>query len=696
VSGIASLAASPLLPWTVLGPLLGLAAVAMLAGFAARGRGRWWRAVLLGTLALALIQPSIINEQREPLKDVAIIVVDRSPSQRLSGRAERTETAVAALKSQLAAFPDLETRIVDSDASPIADETDLFGPRGEALSDIPRDRLAGTFLITDGEVHDVPRPVAGGGPTGADAEGPIHVLLTGRRDERDRRLEIVDAPGYGIVGNSVTVTVRVVDTNIPAHGPAEISVSQDGGPPRTLSADIGATVPIEIPLSHGGPTTIELAAMPVAGELTEANNRAVVVVNGVRERLRVLLISGEPHAGERTWRNLLKADPSVDLVHFTILRPPEKNDGTPFNELSLIAFPIAELFDLRLHEFDLIIFDHYQQMLLLPEYYRNLADYVRKGGALLEASGPGFEGPSSLYRTALKDVLPGAPTGRELDEPFKPLVTELGDRHPVTTELPGTRNDGPPDWGRWFRQGEITPAGPESATVMTGAEGKPLLMLAHAGEGRVAQLASDQIWLWSRGFEGGGPQAELLRRLAHWLMKEPELDENQLTATVKNRQITIARRTLLPGTGPATISLTGPDGDKREVTLADAGHGVARATIQADAIGLYKIGDGTRTAFAVVGSVDTPELRDVLTTEDRLAPIVRQTGGTIVWLADDEKLDIRRVDAEAPTGGRGWMGLRRNGRYTVRGVTETPLLPIPILLIVLAGALGASWYREGR
>jgi hypothetical protein len=338
------------------------------------------------------------------------------------------------------------------------------------------------------------------------------------------------------------------------------------------------------------------------------------------------------------------------------------------------------LFDVRLHEFDLIIFDHYQQMLLLPQYYANLAAYVRNGGALLEASGPGFEGGASLFRTALRDVLPGSPTGREINEPFKPKVTDLGERHPVTTELPGDDEKGAPSWGRWFRQGEVSPVSSDSDVVMTGAEGKPLLLLSHAGEGRVAQLSSDQIWLWSRGFEGGGPQAELLRRLAHWLMKEPELDENQLTAAAKNRQIVISRRSLQPPAEPIVVTLTGPDGKTRQISLEDAGHGVSRANVPADSIGLYKVEDGTHTAFAVIGSIDTPEMRDVLTTEDRLKPIVAATGGAFIWLA----------------GGRGWMGLRRNGRFTVRGVTETPLLPPLALLILLGGSLGLAWYREGR
>jgi uncharacterized membrane protein len=689
MNGSINLSIAPLLPWPVLAPLVALAALALIAAFVGRGRGRWWRSILLAGLALALIQPSIVNELREPFKDVAVIVADRSPSQHFAGRTERTNAAIAALQAELGRYPDLETRIVDSDPSPVGEETDLFAPRAEALSDIPRDRLAGTFLITDGEVHDAPKPADIAG------QGPIHVLLTGARDERDRRLEIVDAPGYGIVGNSVTVRLKVVDANIPP-GSVPITVTQDGGAPRIVPAEPGQDVSITVPIKHGGPTTVEFDAAPAPGELTLTNNRAVAVINGVRERLRVLLISGEPHAGERTWRNLLKADPSVDLVHFTILRPPEKNDGTPFNELSLIAFPIAELFDVRLHEFDLIIFDHYQQMLLLPEYYSNLANYVRKGGALLEASGPGFEGAASLFRTALRDVLPGSPTGREINEPFKPKVTDLGERHPVTTELPGDDEKGLPNWGRWFRQGEVAPVGSESNVVMTGAEGKPLLLLAHAGEGRVAQLSSDQIWLWSRGFEGGGPQAELLRRLAHWLMKEPELDENQLTAAAKNRQVVIARRSLQAPSSPIAVNVTSPDGQTTEVTLEDAGHGVSRATVPADAIGLYKVEDGTHTAFAVIGSIDTPELRDVLTTESKLKPVVAASGGAFIWLADGDKLDIRRVAADGPTGGRGWMGLRRNDRYTVSGVTETPLLPPLALLILLGGTLAMAWYREGR
>ena len=157
---------------------------------------------------------------------------------------------------------------------------------------------------------------------------------------------------------------------------------------------VGASVSVNVPIPHAGPNIVEIEASPLDGELTAVNNRAVVSIDGVRDKLRVLLVSGEPHAGERTWRNLLKSDASVDLVHFTILRPPEKQDGTPINELSLIAFPTRELFQQKINEFQLIIFDRYARQGVLPIiYFDNIARYVRQGGAVLVAAGSRLRQP---------------------------------------------------------------------------------------------------------------------------------------------------------------------------------------------------------------------------------------------------------------------------------------------------------------
>ena len=288
------------------------------------------------------------------------------------------------------------------------------------------------------------------------------------------------------------------------------------------------------------PNIVEIEASPLQGELTAVNNRAVVSIDGVRDKLRVLLVSGEPHAGERTWRNLLKSDASVDLVHFTILRPPEKQDGTPINELSLIAFPTRELFQQKIDEFQLIIFDRYARQGVLPIiYFDNIARYVRKGGAVLVAAGPDYASSTSLWRTPLEVILPAEPSGQVTETPFRAQLSTVGKRHPVTRDLEGAGSD-PPRWSRWFRVVDTRKA--EGATVMQAADDKPLLVLSREGEGRVALLLSDHIWLWARGYEGGGPHLDLLRRLSHWLMKQPDLEEEALRLSSHGRELSIERQ----------------------------------------------------------------------------------------------------------------------------------------------------------
>ncbi len=282
----------------------------------------------------------------------------------------------------------------------------------------------------------------------------------------------------------------------------------------------------------------------------------MVSIDGVRDKLRVLLVSGEPHAGERTWRNLLKSDASVDLVHFTILRPPEKQDGTPINELSLIAFPTRELFQQKINEFQLIIFDRYARQGVLPIiYFDNITRYVRDGGAVLVAAGPDYASPTSIWRTPLDAILPAEPTGNVTEKSFYASLTDLGKRHPVTRDLEGA-NTSPPHWSHWFRV--VDTKDPTGTTVMQGPDNKPLLVLQREGEGRVALLLSDHIWLWARGFEGGGPHLDLLRRLSHWLMKQPELEEEALKLVVSGHQLLVRRQTMADDV--SDVTLTTPSG----------------------------------------------------------------------------------------------------------------------------------------
>jgi len=582
------------------------------------------------------------------------------------------------------------------------DHTALFSALESAQSEVTVNRLAGAFLVTDGQVHDIPENLSGAVAT----DGPVHTILTGAPGETERRISILESPAFGLVGDEIAITVRIDDMPGSQSAGANVQLTiglPDGGQQQTV---VRAGVPRDFTfeIDRGGPSVFEFSAAELPGEISTVNNRAAVTVNGVRDRLRVLLVSGEPHPGERTWRNILKSDPSVDLVHFTILRPPEKQDGTPISELSLIAFPIRELFELRLAEFDLIIFDRYRRRGVLPNLYlANIANFVTEGGAFLEASGPPFATPLSIYRTALGEVLPAEPTGSVIEESFVPTLTEIGGRHPVTADLTPADTQSAPGWGRWLRQIDVAPS--RGNIVMAGHSERPLLILDRVGEGRVAQLASDHIWLWARGYEGGGPQGELLRRLAHWLMREPELEENDLRNAVEGSIVEIERRSLDGSTPELTVSF--PSGAERKIELTERPDGRIVARFETDELGVHRITDGERSTLALVGDLNARELSDLRADPTLLAPLAAASGGGLAWALEADPNSpggttaqdlprLREVLPERDSAGDGWFGVRRNQTKTTVGVSDTPLLPA--LLSVLIALLGmmAVWRWEGR
>ena len=688
---------SPYVPWVAIAIVGAVAALAVAAAIWQRSPGAIWRGLLGAALLLALANPSLVREVREPLEDIALVVVDDSASQTVEERPERTAEALAHIEARLAAMADMQVRVVTAGqgtAGQPEDGTRLFTAIERELANVPRGQVAGVIVISDGRIHDAPENLAG---LGIDA--PLHLLMTGRPEAGDRRLTIGRVPSYGIVGRELTMTLKVEDLPTGtgrSRDLARLRLRRDGGEAEEILVPIGEENEISFELDRRGTSVIEVEVEAGPEELSLLNNRAAVLVNGVRERLRVLLVSGEPHAGERAWRSLLKSDPSVDLVHFTILRPPEKQDGTPIRELSLIAFPTRELFSVKLDEFDLIVFDRYRRRGVLPRIYLdNIADFVENGGALLEAVGPTFSTPLSLYRTPLGRILPGTPTGRNIEQGFHPRVTDVGRRHPVTAGLPGAGSpdgDNGPNWGRWFRQIEVTP---ESGVItMAGVDDRPLLILDRVGEGRIAQLMSDHIWLWARGFEGGGPQAELMRRTAHWLMKEPDLEEEDLRARVAGGRLEIERRSLSPQTVP--VEVTAPSGEVSNTTLQPGSDGRATATMAVSEMGLYRITDGERTAFAAAGSINPLEFSELRATAEVLGPLLKESGGTAVSLADDGLPNVRRVRPGRDRHGRGWIGLEASESYAIAGVDQVPLVSPLVFLLLALGTLGAAWFREGR
>ena len=671
----------PLVPWPVLIALAVLTGVALVLAIWRRLAGWALRALAALVLLGALSGPVVQSEDRSPLSDIVIVAEDRTASQNLSDRADQMSTAMEELEASLAARPNTEVRRITVEDSADDGGTQLMGAIARALADEPRARVAGVIALSDGQVHDMART--------PDLPAPLHLLRTGRAGDWDRRLIVKNAPSFGIIGEPITLTLRVEDQGaVPAGARVtDLEIAVDGGAPQSFRLPVGVDFDLPLTVPHGGRNVIEFRVPEATGELTTRNNAALVQINGVRDRLRVLLVSGAPHPGGRTWRNLLKSDSAVDLVHFTILRPPEKQDGVPVEELSLIAFPTRELFLEKIEDFDLIIFDRYKRRGILPSVYLdNVANYVRSGGAVLVAAGPDFASADSIFRTPLAEVLPARPSARVLEDPYRPTISDLGARHPVTAELTGAA-----EWGRWMRQVELEPTG--GTILMEGLDARPLLLLDRVGDGRVALLASDHAWLWSREYEGGGPQLELLRRLAHWMMKEPELEEEVLSAEATGQRMRIQRRTL--GDAVGSVEVTAPDGSTAEVLLLETRPGLWEGIYESDQIGLYHLREGDQHAVIGLGPAAPREFEETIATGAVMASaIAAQRGGVVA--VEDGVPGLRDVREGRPAAGRGWIGLTPRGAYETTAVTQMALLPSWLVLLLAASLLIGAWLREGR
>jgi hypothetical protein len=717
-----SVAFAPHVPLWVMATFAALALIILAFSVYRHAHGAWARVIAFFIVLLALANPLVLHETREGLSNIVALIVDRSQSMEIGTRREDADKALATYREQLKAL-NIEVReaevLTSTDAGAETGGTALFTALNAALSDAPPDRVAGAIVITDGEVHDTPDPRT------FHLGAPFHVLVTGAPGERDRKLTVVRATRYNIVGREAQITFRIDDFGGSTGGNAQVALRIDGQNSGNRNVPVGRDTTISVPVTHGGENVVELEAASGPAEQTLQNNRAAVIVNGVRDRLRVLLVSGEPHAGERVWRNLLKADPSVDLVHFTILRPPEKLDSTPINELALIQFPTRQLFAEKLSEFDLVILDRYQNRDLLPlAYFENLAKYVENGGALLLSSGPEFADDTSIYRTPLAAVLPAQPTGEVVSGAFKPAITRAGFAHPVTRDLPQgnleaapdqSQNELPlnlrpqapapaeaqagatskegvtPNWGRWFRV--ITAERLAGNTLMAAPQERPLLVLDRVQKGRVAQLLSDQIWLWARGYENGGPQAELLRRLAHWLMKEPDLEEERLMAEVSGGDLRVTRQTMAERA--PEVKVTSPTGKALTVPLTLTSPGRFTGNIPAEELGLYRLNDGTLNTVAAAGPLNPREVADMRATDEILRPYAAATGGGVQWTTDGIP-ELRPVDMGADTEGSGWFGIQRRGAYRVTEVDAQELLPPWLALVMVLGTVLFAWRRESH
>lgn len=695
-----SVGMDPLLPIALIAGMGGLYGAFCLFAASRRMRGSWLRAAAGGIMVVTLINPEIMTDEREMLPTEVIVVVDKSASQSLDGRDKTTQAAYEQVVRQLSQIKGVNIRTIEVDneksGTPI-DGTNVFDAIESNLHDVSRDQLGAVILLTDGQIHDIPAnmKLLGDGV-------PLHVLLSGKEGEVDRRVVIDQAPRFGMIHKPQTIKFRVLDDGAVPDPQARVNVvvSSEGKEISRQSVTPGQQSEVTIDIPHIGGNMIEITAEALAHELTDVNNRAVAKVEGIRESMKILLVSGAPDAGTRMWRNLIKADPDSNLVHFTILRPPEKQDTTPLKELALIPFPTHEVFAQKLKSFDLVIFDHYSYDGLLPAaYLNNINNYVKEGGALLVVSGPDYAGPGSLYRTPLAEILPATPTGSVIDAPYKPQINALGLRHPVTRNIKNAYSNGP--WGNWMRIIDTTPT--RGSVVMQGANDKPLLYLDRQQKGRVAMLMSDQAWLWAMKYDGGGPHVELFRSLSGWLTKAPSMEEEALNITQQNGQVVIEQQTMADKGQSITVQT--PSGKTITVTPQEKTPGLWSATLPANELGMYSarqtIGAVANSAFLNVGPSSPKEFINTLTTPDLLKPSVDATPGGILRLVDSKgNLAVPKLESRttAQTGeamkGADWMGIRMSGADRLKGVNETPLIPSWAGMLLMVGLLAGAWYRE--
>lgn len=690
----------PFLPLSWVLFLGGISTLLVIIGLIQQRQGSLLRLMALIALLLTLLNPMIIKEQREPLKSTIGIVIDRSKSQTFGTRTNDTDETRRQLTKALAHYPQFEPRFIEAGKlaeNQYASSTNLFHALTQAISDVPSSRYAGTIFITDGQVHDIPDM------TELHHQAPLNALITGRTDEFDRQVKIISPPRFALINKPQMLSILVEDkgqTQQSLPKQANITVSMNGQEVGHYSVTPGNIFQTEITLPHAEKNIIQVSTEVYKGELSSENNRAIAMIEGIRENLRVLLISGAPYNGERTWRDLLKGDSNIDLVHFTILRSPNKADNTPLSQLSLVVFPTKKLFVEEINNFDLIILDGYQHSSVLPLiYYDYIAQYVQQGGALLMVTGPEFTQQNSLAKTPLISILPALPNGAILQKPFRPKLTKEGERHPVTRDL-ATLNFPASQWGRWLRQIAIQNTH-KGIALMKGADEQPLLLLSHVGQGRVGMLLSDESWLWARGFEGGGPYAALYRRIAHWLMKEPELEEEKLTATSAHHRLTIRRQTLKEHPEPAEITF--PSGKKENITLTKEQEGVFTTTIDVDEIGVFTIKNGDLTTLSSVTVLDNLEALDVISTTEKLDPLSKHTGGYTVRLHNNEKEGIHLPPIRLV---RPQTSITPSSSHSIvlKEATETRLIKSSYLsifsgffaLLICLFLLNSTWYRESR
>ena len=643
--------------------------------------------IFIFLILLILVFNPLINSMRKlHHKDILIVMYDKTQSVIETKKIDQLIKVKKNIKDIIVDEEKLE--IVEIEVNNLNNkdgkiQTKIITNVQKAFQKLEKNRVAGVIIVTDGIIHDLDKIEEDF------IDIPIHFFLLGNKNERDRSIITENIPEYAVVGKPIDFMFKIIDENFQEEVSASFIL--DGMQILTKTFITNINHQIKLPINHAGENLLEIKINNHPNEITFANNYKVFKINGIHEKLRVMLISGEPNMGLRNWRNILNSDPSIELLHFTILRPPSKRDLTPVKELALIPFPSQELFSADISKFSLIILDQYTLQGILPKkYLDNIVDYVIGGGAILNISGQEYLSDRSLLNSSLVNILPTRPEEFFIG-PFLPSLTDLGKRHPITNTLEKDFKDY--KWGKWF---SFIKANKISGQTLMSANKYPLLIINEVSQGRVAQILSDQSWVWNKDRENKGPLVELLRNTIHWLLKTPELQENYLNVIKNNNFITLNLNSLNEGDTSAII--TSPSGENLFVLMKDNKNGSLFGKFESTEYGKFniKVNDIEKDFF--IGITDSKELEKVSSSSFLINSFFeknKQYLYSITWLGDSIP-KIVKVFNKNNIAGSNWVGLlekkvQKNDTFINKELINWSLI-MPLLLLLLF----MCWYRENR
>ena len=625
--------------------------ILILSSIINKSSGIFLRLSLFILLIFLILKPGYRIEKMKNENDIVTFVIDKTKSQKISKRIEEIDIVFQKMLSELTKYKDLDILeiIIDNNKvtkrygslqeiinnsvreeviNKMTNSTEIINNLENNINEYPSQRVSSVFILTDGQIHDLKSNVAF-----EKFDVPIYFLLIGEQKVDDRKVSIISHPEFGYLDENINIQVIANDFKSDEKATLELSIHNGIKLEKKIIVKNNEVNNIKLKLKRHGPNFIKVSTPKRDGELSELNNSQLINISGVRKKLRVLLISGAPYMGTRVWRNFLKSDTSVELIHMTVLRPPEKNDNTPLDELSLIPFPIKELFEEKLDNFQLIIFDNFEgKKVLTPLYFQNLIRFVDEGGAILEITGPAYNSKSSLFRTEIGRILPGIPSGKVIRKEFKPRLTNLGKKHPITDSL--FKNNF--EYGSWFEMNDILEVDSDSQVLLSGLNNKPLLAVKKVNNGRVAQIYSHNIWLWSKTESNkGGPYNQLIKNLAHWLMKEPTLEENKLKLKVLNDSILIEKSFLIdPKSEKLNLTIIDPDGKKYKRNLIKTENKYTTA-FRFKKNGFYLIYDGDNEKGIFTNNQDKKEFQDFHLTDKIINETeISNVFTKAVWVSD--------------------------------------------------------------